>query len=577
MQMDRSQPSDRSLLAGWILLAGVAMLAVAAAVHAILLKPTVWNTLLAVVGTALTLWGTYALRARWGMALRRRRGEIALYTLGAVAALTALAYLAALVPWRLDMTNAGRHSLSEQAVKTLQTIDKPVSITFFFDPMMRETVELYELVAKQNPRIELNLIDPVLNPARARTMNVQFAGTTIMQSEDRKLQINGYGETDIVNGVLRVSQGAKQRICFLDGHGEGNPFSKESHDHMEGSAGHEHGLGQKLVVHEEHGMAKAREALENLGYGVDKMSLLRGGADQLTRCAVLVSAGPKSELLRPEVEAIRAFLDGGGSGLFLLDPFVRSGIEPLLAAYSIVVEDNIVMDPVDHFWTDASAPFVTDYNYHQIVRGLPMTFFPGARSLAPTRQRAPGSSVTPIINTSKQSYGQTSPTRTQFKEGEDKPGPATLMAVAKRTPGVAPDAAMTALLRLRGEEPAATGDGKAEPAASSGAQEASAGAGASASASAPAAQRKESRVVVVGDSDFATNSFFHLMGNGTLFLNTVNYLAGQENLIGIAPRTYDLPRVNLTNRQMKGTFFLSVVLIPALLAIIGIGVWWRQR
>jgi ABC-type uncharacterized transport system involved in gliding motility auxiliary subunit len=88
---------------------------------------------------------------------------------------------------------------------------------------------------------------------------------------------------------------------------------------------------------------------------------------------------------------------------------------------------------------------------------------------------------------------------------------------------------------------------------------------------------RPSRVAVVGDSDFATNSFYHIMGNGKLFLNTINFLAAQENLIGIEPRTYDLPRVNLTNRQMKGTFFLSIVLIPALLALVGIAVWWRQR
>jgi ABC-type uncharacterized transport system involved in gliding motility auxiliary subunit len=88
---------------------------------------------------------------------------------------------------------------------------------------------------------------------------------------------------------------------------------------------------------------------------------------------------------------------------------------------------------------------------------------------------------------------------------------------------------------------------------------------------------KRSRIAVVGDSDFATNSFFHIMGNGTLFLNTISYLAAEESLIGIQPRTHDLPRVNLTNRQMRGTFFLSVVLVPAVLAVIGTAVWWRQR
>jgi ABC-type uncharacterized transport system involved in gliding motility auxiliary subunit len=89
--------------------------------------------------------------------------------------------------------------------------------------------------------------------------------------------------------------------------------------------------------------------------------------------------------------------------------------------------------------------------------------------------------------------------------------------------------------------------------------------------------QKSSRIVVVGDSDFATNSFYNIMGNGKLFLNTVNYLSARENLIGIEPRTFDKPQVNLTNQQMKGTFFLSLVLIPSLMALIGVAVWWRQR
>jgi hypothetical protein len=67
------------------------------------------------------------------------------------------------------------------------------------------------------------------------------------------------------------------------------------------------------------------------------------------------------------------------------------------------------------------------------------------------------------------------------------------------------------------------------------------------------------------------------MGNGGLFLNTVNYLAAQENLIGIQPRTADLSRINVTNRQMKGTFFLSVLLVPTLLAAVGTAVWWKQH
>ncbi len=89
--------------------------------------------------------------------------------------------------------------------------------------------------------------------------------------------------------------------------------------------------------------------------------------------------------------------------------------------------------------------------------------------------------------------------------------------------------------------------------------------------------RKSSRIAVIADADFATNSFYHILGNGALFLNTVNYLAARENLIGLEPRTFDLPYVNMTNTQMKATFIMSIILIPLLMAAIGAAVWWRRR
>jgi ABC-type uncharacterized transport system involved in gliding motility auxiliary subunit len=277
-------------------------------------------------------------------------------------------------------------------------------------------------------------------------------------------------------------------------------------------------------------------------------------ADALAQCELLVVAGPKLELLPPEVAAIRAFLAAGGNALFMLDPFVRTGLEPVLREYGIVADDNIVIDEASHFWADPSSPAVTDYNYHQIARDLPLTFFPGARSLSPTAQRIPGVNVIPLANSSKQSFGETDPQRARFDKAEDLPGPTTLMAVANRRPAAADDPL------YRSAQEALTGSARG------------------------AAQERpqnrataRSRLAVVGDSDFATNSFFQIMGNGKLFLNTVNYLAAREDLIGLEPRSYEPPRVNLTNRQMKGTFFLAVILIPALLAVIGTAVWWRQR
>lgn len=520
-----------SFRSGLILLAGVALLSAALALHAILLETVVWTLALAGTGAALSIVGVALLRSQIAALASGRRAEIALFTLGLVGVLVALAYLSVRYPLRFDLTSEGRFSLSESTVTMLKRLDRPVRIVFFHDPMMRETAELYQLMAAQTPRVTVELYDPMINPAQARMFGVNFAGTAVMESDGRRLQVNGGSETDIANGILRVSQGVIQRLCFLDGHGEPDPFSLESHDHLEGAAGHSHGLGAKYVLHERHGMAKARHALETLNYKAEKVLLLQR-ADALAGCAVLVVAGPKVPLLPAEIAAVRAHLAGGGSALFMLDPFLRTGLEPVLREHGIVVDENIVIDQASHFWADVSAPAVSDYNRHQITRDLPLAFFPGARSLSPTPQKVPGTSVVPLVNSSKNSWGQTNPDRIGFVQGRDQPGPNTLMVVALRRPA--------------GDDGAAPEGGR-------------------------------SRIAVVGDSDFATNSFFHIMGNGALFLNTVNYLAAQENLIGLRPRSADLPRVNLTNRQMKGTFFLAVILVPAVLALVGTAVWWRQQ
>jgi len=462
---------------------------------------------------------------------RGRRGEIALYTLGLVGVFLALAHLSVRYRSRFDLTESRRFSLSEPTVTMLSRLERPVHIVFFHDPLMRETVDLYELIAKQTPRVTVEFHDPVISPARARMLGVNFAGTAVMESEGRRLQVNSPSEIDIANGILRVSRAVTQRICFLDGHGEPDPFSLESHDHMEGATGHTHGLGAKFVLHERHGMAKARHALETLNFTVEKVLLLQH-ANGLAGCAVLVVAGPKVALLPREVQTVRAYLAAGGHGFFMLDPFVTTGLESVIREYGVALDNDIVIDEASHFWTDVSAPAVSDYNRHQITRDLPLTFFPGARSLSPTPQRVPGTSVVPLVNSSKSSWGQADPDRVHFVEGRDVRGPTTLMVVASKTLGAAGPAA-------------------------------------------PDAPR--SRIAVVGDSDFATNSFFQIMGNASLFLNTVGFLTAQENLIGLQPRSADLPRVNLTNVQMKGTFVLSVVLLPTVIAIVGTAVWWKQQ
>ncbi len=537
---------------GLILLFGLTLLGASYGLRMIYQDPGTWITVLTIIGAVVVAWGAFGLRHDFAALVRQRRGEIALFTLGIVGVMCAIGYLSLRYPLRYDMTEAGLHSLSDSTLQMLKRLAKPVHIVFFHDRMLKESVELYQLMASHSDLVTVEFHDPTVNPAQARLMGVQFAGTAVMQSEDRKLQVHGGTETDIANGILRVTQGAKQLVCFSDGHGEADPFSKESHDHTEGKGNHSHGLGAQYVLHQTHGLAKARHGLETVNYTVEKVTLLQGG-DPLAGCALLIVAGPKTALLDHEIAIVRDYLLDGGNAFFMLDPFIQSGLEPIIRDYGVALQDTIVIDEKSHYWADRSSPAVTSYNIHQITRDLPLTFYPGVRSLAPT-ERIQGVSVVPLVSSSQDSFGETTEDRADFEPGRDVAGPQTLMVLATRKP-VDPNS------------PAAVQLGPQSAEAAAGQQ----------IIPAQADVRGESRIAVVGDSDFATNSFFHFLGNGNLFLNTVSYLAAQENLIGIEPRTYDLPGISVTNRQIKGTFFLSVFLMPAVLAILGTAVWWRQR
>lgn len=535
---------EKSFKSFLILLAGVALLSGTLIMHLIFLEENIFKWITTFIGFISIAYGAYNLRQQAVGFLRGQRGEVFTTTIALIGIVLALGYLTNHFTFRLDMTKQGRYSLSESTINMLQRIKKPVHIVFFHDPMMRETDDLYNLIASYSDKVTIEFLDPMVNPAQARLRGIEFAGSALMESEDRTIRVHSPTEVDIANGILRVSQGKEQTACFIEGHGENDPFSLEHHDHFEGDQGHSHGLETKVVVHERHGMAKARHGLESMNYKVKVLRLL-GEENLLKNCNLLVVAGPKMELRKKEIEKIDHYVQEGGNALFMLDPFIKTGLETVLLKLGVRVDDTLVIDEANHFWTDISAPAVTAYNRHTITEGLPLSFFMGARSLSPTETPVPGNSIKALINSSKRSFAETDKNKIDYEIGIDIPGPATIMVVVVRNPAFVDP---TNLTITRADNIPEENFPKVI-----------------------------SRVAVIGDADFATNSFFHILGNGNLFLNTINYLSAQEDLIGIEPKTYDLPRVNLTNRQMKGTFFLSMVLIPGLLSLIGFAVWWRQR
>ena len=91
------------------------------------------------------------------------------------------------------------------------------------------------------------------------------------------------------------------------------------------------------------------------------------------------------------------------------------------------------------------------------------------------------------------------------------------------------------------------------------------------------APKPEARVVVIGDSDFATNRTLGLQGNRELFLNISNWLAQQEDLIAIRPKDKAARPIALTADQGRTVWWFSLIIIPALLLLNGVRIWWTRR
>ncbi|NIO08227.1 MAG: hypothetical protein GTO40_09580 [Deltaproteobacteria bacterium] len=84
-------------------------------------------------------------------------------------------------------------------------------------------------------------------------------------------------------------------------------------------------------------------------------------------------------------------------------------------------------------------------------------------------------------------------------------------------------------------------------------------------------------MVVLGSSTFANNKFIRVFYNRDLFLNIANWLAGEDRLITIGPRSIRSSRIDLTATEGSTVFYLSFLILPEILLMLGLAVWWQRR
>ena len=484
-----------------------------------------------------------------------RYGALAGTSILLVAAIVVgLNYVLARQNLRWDLTAGQQYSLSDQTRRVLDALAAPVRILVFARepdfPRYRDRLDEY---AYRSGRVTVEYIDADGQPMLARQYEVQTYGTIVFEYEGRVERVESDAEQDLTNALIRVVEGAEQTVYFLEGHGE-----KAHAD----------------TGRDGYGTVSAALALDN--FGVESLVLAQAGAvpDDAT---VVVAAGPQTDLLPGETDALGAWLDRGGKLLLLLDPPV-TGDEPapegllgLVREWGVELGADVVVDASgvgQLFGADASVPVAASYPFHPITERFNLlTAYPLARSVSAVSGGPDGRIAQPFIETGPQSWQEAdidSLATGQVEldeEAGDRPGPVTI-GMAVSAPAPVPDDAGDG---GNGEESGGDDGAGADDEADGGPEP---GGGDD-----PA---PETRLAVIGDSDFASNAVVGIQGNRDLFLNTVNWLARQEGLISIRAREPEDRRLTLTAAAQRRVFWLSVLLLPA--AILGVGVYtWLSR
>jgi len=435
-----------------------------------------------------------------------------------IGVLIGLNYLAGRYHYRYDVTELKEHTLSPQSVQVLAEVDEPVTIVGFFaaDDYRRENFDrLLEQYLYRSDYLSYAVIDPDREPLEARQYEpIPYSGL-LLQSGERTETVYTPDEQDLTSALLKVVSEEQKVIYFLTGHQEHDP----------------EGYGDD-------GYSRVADALRDQNYAVRTLNLAVTTTVP-SDAAVVVVAGPQTALLDDELARLRSYLFDGGKALVMQDPLYDVDLNEVLSVWQARFGDGVIVDPASSLLGGAAAPVVSTYRFSQITKDMGglMTFFPLARPVEQIEEDPTGMlTFSPLAETTGQSWAEqdTESERVQFDQGVDVQGPLTLLATV--------------------EAPAFIGSGELE-----------------------ANPDLKTRLVLIGDADFASNEYAGGLGNGVLFLNAVNWLAEEESLIAIGPKTTQPRTVFLSQVQANAIFFVGVVFVPLALLVTGVVVWWRRR
>jgi len=522
-----------------------------------------------VIGLALIGVVGIASWRRVARAVFGRRGRYGVNTLIVVVAFVTLLTLGNFVLWwlsdqdnapgwlRTDVTSNQQFGLSEQTVQLLSELSDPIQATVFLQidtaegaAAWRDTQDLLsEFSRRAADDFSFRLIDPVLQPNVAADFGVTQTPAIVIEATDsRRTDIivggnprNGpdiFDEQGITTAMLVVNQIRQKQVFFISGHGERDITSTQGGDE---------------------GYVQAALSLIRDNYRVSTATLIdllpqifSNSKDDFP--AALIFAGPKTGLvsasgeLRDETDILRQYMLRGGSVIFLFEPDPDPSYGDLMGEFGVALGTGHLVDQTSFVAPETNFLQLTRSNRqfeppHPITEPIDVIYMPGATfigrtitddSIPRTATGEPHLTLTGLATTTLNSWEELGESDS-FDIDEDRPGPFTVaVAVEALAPiGFAPRIVDGELV--------------------------------------------QTNIVVIGDTDFASDRYFSSAKNGDFLVNAVNWAVRDFELISIRSKTKAFRELVLTRSERDFVRWSGWLLMPSLISAIGVWSWWRRR
>lgn len=433
---------------------------------------------------------------------------------------------------RFDFTGLAQFTITSQTKEVLSNLETPVQVLLFSTPADPYGIGNYAtnlLAEYQNytDQLSLKFIDPDEHPDQARQYDVTQYHTVVFESQNLQRlvlpqEIVEQAEHAFTSAILEVTGIVQKKVYFLTGHGEGSIYSEYSN---------------------------AKQGLLDNLYQVDTLDLAINPSIP-DDSALLIIAGPRELIPSEELVIIVQYLVSGRQALILVNPDSPPEIKQLLSIWGVAIGDGTVIDPSSYVAPSIDSPRVPRTRNEF---GLSDIYFPGATAIMPYPEYSPAYGVTEegeilpqvvwisedsdiqmqvLITTSEDSWLEMNFNpleEPEFNEGTDLEGPLALSFLIFTPP--------------RGEAEGEQG----------------------------------TALIVIGDSDFATNQHFYNGNNSDLFLSSVNWLVASKELISIERKALPFRRLVVGPEALNFIRISSIGLLPLVVLAIGGIIWWRRR